>query len=168
MRHLGFLALIAGGVFALTACSAPAAPDVTFFADGHAVDAQPLIHCDVRVQKCQQAKNATVTLKVRPGKPVQISVPSAVAKTPWLVNVQYTNANGELQPVQQKVFTSGNTYSYTATPPAPDDQLVVVEIQQISAATPVDAATNKPITDANGNPQLVVQSIWSLQLQPGK
>jgi hypothetical protein len=168
MRRLGLLTLIAGGAFALTACSAPPAPQVTFFADGHTVNAAPLIHCDVRVQKCEQAKDATVSLKVRPGKPVQISVPSEVAKTPWLVNIQYTDAQGELQPVQQKVFTSGNTFAYTVAPPAPNDQLVVVEVQQISAATPVDPVTNRPITDQNGNPQLVVQSLWSLQLEPGK
>lgn len=150
---------------ALTGCSAPDLPEVTFFADGHTVNAEPLIHCDVNVQKCQKT-DATVNLKVRPGKSVVISVPSAVAKTPWLVNIQYQNSKGELQPVKQQAFTNSDTYAYTVTPPTASDQLVVVEIQQVGVATPVDASGH-PITDAGGDPQLVVQSIWSLQITPG-
>ncbi|MCU1684449.1 MAG: hypothetical protein JWQ81_5188 [Amycolatopsis sp.] len=165
MRRLGLLALFAGGAFALTGCSAPDLPEVTFFADGHTVNTGPLIHCDVTVQKCQKT-NAEAGLKVRPGKSVVISVPSEVAKTPWLVNIQFQNSKGELQPIKQQTFTSGDTYAYTVTPPTASDQLVVVEVQQVGVATPVDASGH-PIPDTAGNPQLVVQSIWSLQVTPG-
>ncbi|QWF81684.1 DUF2771 family protein [Amycolatopsis sp. CA-230715] len=165
MRHR-LLALLPLGALALTGCGTPGPPEVTFFADGHAINAEPLIHCDVTVQKCEQSKDGAPKLKVRPGKPVQISVPSDVTETPWLVNVQYANAKGELQPVKQEVFTSGKQYAYTATTPAPDDQLLVVEIQQVGVATSVDA-TGKPNADAEGNPQLVARAVWSLQVQPG-
>jgi hypothetical protein len=165
MRRLGLLTLLAGGALALTGCSAPGLPEVTFFADGHTVNAEPLIHCDVNVQKCQKT-DATVSLKVRPGKSVVISVPSAVAKTPWLVNIQFQNSKGEYQPVKQQAFTDGDTYAYTVTPPTATDQVAVVEVQQVGVATPVDASGH-PITDAGGDPQLVVQSIWSLQVTPG-
>jgi hypothetical protein len=165
MRRLGFLALLAGGAFALTGCSAPSAPEVTFFADGHTVNSAPLIHCDELVRNCVRSPDSAASLKVRPGKPVQVSVPSEIANTPWVVNVQYANAKGELQPVKQQTFTSGNTLAYTATPPAADDQLVVVEIKQLGAAYAADE-TGKPIVDAAGNPQLVVRAIWSLQVTP--
>lgn len=166
MRRVGLLAIIAGSALALTGCSAPAAPEVTFFADGHTVNAGPLIHCDALVRHCDQHKDAAASLKVRPGKPVQISVPSDIAKTPWVVNVQYANGRGELQPVTQETFTSGDRLAYTAAPPAPEDQLVVVEIQQLGAAYAVDE-TGQPIVDQAGSPQLVVRAIWSLQLEPG-
>jgi hypothetical protein len=165
MRRLGVLALLVGGAFALTGCSAPDAPEVTFFADGHTVNSPPLIHCDELVRKCEQSPGGAASLKVRPGKPVQVSVPSEIAKTPWVINVQYADAKGELQPVEQQTFTSGDTLAYTATPPSADDQLVVVEIQQLGAAYAADE-TGKPIVDQAGNPQLVVRAIWSLQIDP--
>jgi hypothetical protein len=166
MRRLGLLSLLAGGAFALTACGAPAAPEVTFFADGHTVNSAPLIHCDELVRQCQQNPDGAASLKVRPGKPVQISLPSEIAKTPWVINVQYANAKGELQPVMQQTFTTGDKLAYTATAPAADDQLLVVEIQQLGAAYAADE-TGKPIVDEAGNPQLVVRAIWSLQIEPG-
>jgi hypothetical protein len=165
MRRLGLLSLLAGSAFALTACGTPGAPEVTFFADGHTVNSAPLIHCDELVRKCEQSPEGASSLKVRPGKPVQISIPSEIADTPWVVNVQYANAKGELQPVKQEAFTGGNRLAYTATAPAADDQLLVVEIQQLGAAYAADE-TGQPIVDDAGNPQLVVRAIWSLQIDP--
>lgn len=161
------LALIAGGAFALSGCSATAAPpEVTFFADGHAVNSEPLNnYCDALLRTCQPSQPRPAYLKVRPGMPVQISVPSAIAKTPWVVNVQYVNAKGEPQPLEQQTFTSGDRFAYTVTPPAPDDQLVVVEIQQLGAAYAADQS-GKPILDQAGNPQLVARGVWSLQIEP--
>jgi hypothetical protein len=166
MRRVGLLALIAGGALALTGCSAPDTPEVTFFADGHTVDAGPLIHCDQLVRHCDRSQDAAASLTVRAGKPVQVSVPSEIAKTPWVVNVQYADAKGELQPVQQEIFTSRDRLAYTAIPPSPEDQLVVVEIQQLGAAYAADE-TGRPILDQAGNPQLVVRAVWSLQIEPG-
>ncbi|MDQ0378937.1 DUF2771 family protein [Amycolatopsis thermophila] len=161
------LLLLAAGALALTGCSASVGPpEVTFFGDGHTVNAEPIAHCDALLKSCDESPDAAVTLKVRRGKPVQISVPSDIGDTPWLVNVQYANAKGELQPVKQQFFTPGSKLAYTATGNAPDDQLVVVEVQQLGAAYAVDPAGN-PIVDENGNPQLVVRGLWSLQVQPG-
>ncbi|GAB3583201.1 DUF2771 family protein [Amycolatopsis endophytica] len=160
--------LLAAGALALTGCSASVGPpEVTFFGDGHTVNAEPIMHCDAIVSQCDESPEAAATLKVRPGKPVQISVPSEVGDTPWLVNVQYTNAKGEPQPIKQEFFSPGDKLAYTATGAAPDDQLVVVEVQQLGAAYAVDKATNEPILDENGNPQLVARGVWSLQVQPG-
>ena len=78
--RLLFLALIAGGAFALTGCSTPVAPEVTFFADGHAVNSPPLIHCDALVRNCQQSTEGAAKLKVRPGKPVHPDADAAVLR----------------------------------------------------------------------------------------
>jgi len=161
------LLLLAAGALTLTGCSATAGPpEVTFFADGHTVDAEPIVHCDALVSQCDESPDAAATLQVRPGKPVQISVPSEVGDTPWLVNVQFTNAQGELQPVKQQFFSPGDRLAYTATGDAPDDQIVVVEVQQLGAAYAADQAGN-PVLDENGNPQLVARAFWSLQVEPG-
>ncbi|WP_158881879.1 DUF2771 family protein [Amycolatopsis anabasis] len=165
MRRVLAVLFVLGAVV-VTGCSAPGPPEVTFYADGHTVNAQPLINCDALLKQCEQHQESTVSLKVRPGKPVQISVPKEVTDTPWVVNVQYTNEKGEYQPVKQEYFSPGSKHAYTATPNVPGGQLAVVEIQQLGAAYAADQAGN-PILDEAGNPQLVVRALWSLQVQPG-
>lgn len=161
------LLLLAAGALALTGCSASVGPpEVTFFGDGRTVDAKPIEYCDALLRSCDESPGSAVNLKVRAGKPVQISVPSEIGDTPWLVNVQYTNAKGELQPIKQQFFSPGDKLAYTATGSAPGDQLVVVEVQQLGAAYAADPAGN-PLLDDNGNPQLVARAYWSLQVQPG-
>lgn len=165
MRRSRLFGLLAAGALALTGCSATVGPpEVTFYGDGHTVNAGPAVHCDMLVRNCDKNPDDIVTLKVRKGMPVQISVPSEVSDTPWLVNVQYSDANGNLQ-VKQQFFAPGSTLAYTAAPGGATDQLVVVEVQQIGAAYAADQAGN-PILDENGNPQLVARAYWSLQIQP--
>lgn len=150
----------------LTGCSIRSAgpPEVTFYGDGKAVNAKPLLHCDVLVRTCDKYPDAAVTLRVRPGYPVNISVPSEVKDTPWLVNVQYADQKGNVK-LKQKYFSPGSRLSYTATGDNPADQLAVVEVQQLGAAYAADQGGN-PILDENGNPQLVARAYWSLQVQP--
>jgi hypothetical protein len=156
--------LLAGGTLALTGCAPVGPPEVTFFSDGHTVEAKPLIDCDALVRDCTKYPDATVTLKVRPGKPVQISVPSDISDTPWLVITQYADPSGTLK-AKEQYFQRGTQLAYTATADAPADQLVVIEVQQLGAAFAADASGN-PILDQNGNPQLVARAYWSLQIQP--
>lgn len=165
MRRSRLCGLLAAGALALTGCSATVGPpQVTFYGDGHAVNAGPAVHCDTLVRNCDKHPEDIVTLKVRKGMPVQISVPSEVRDTPWLVNVEYADAKGNEQ-LKQQFFAPGSTLAYTATPGGPDNQLVVVEVQQIGAAYAADQAGN-PILDENGNPQLVARAYWSLQIRP--
>ncbi|NKQ55194.1 DUF2771 family protein [Amycolatopsis sp. K13G38] len=168
MRRSRIAVLLAGGALALTGCSAAASPpEITFYGDGHTVTAAPVVNCDALVRNCDKDANATARLKVRAGKPVQISVPSEVSDTPWLVNVQYADAaaGGQLK-IKQQFFSPSTRLAYTATAPTPADQLVVVEVQRIGAAYAADQS-GKPVLDENGNPQLVARSLWSLQIQPG-
>lgn len=159
------VALCAGSAIAVAGCSAPQPPEVTFFTDGETVDAGPLSYCDALLSDCTVTEGDPAVLSSRPGLPVQVSVPSEVADTPWLVNVQSVDSEGNLQPVSQEVFTDGSRHAYTAVPPSPEDQVLVVEIQQLGAAYAVDDR-DQPILDESGQPQLVVRGVWALQIDP--
>lgn len=157
------VALLAGGALTLAGCSAPPNPEITFFADGESVQAEPLSYCDAQLKSCDTA-GKPAHLTIRPGTPLQISLPAAVSGTPWALNVQYLDEGGTPQ-LRQQVFTDGTQHAYTVES-APHEQLVVVEVQQIGAAYAADAQGN-PIVDENGNPQLVARGVWSLQVEPG-
>ncbi|KID31782.1 Protein of unknown function (DUF2771) [Prauserella sp. Am3] len=153
-------ALLAGAALVMTGCSTPE-PEVTFYADGESTVAAPLIYCDEVLTKCGE-EGTPVNLDVRPGMPVQISVPSEVADTPWVIIVQYVDTETGKQKLEQRAFTDGARHAYTATPPTQRDRVAVVEIQQIGAAYAADGKGN-PLTDENGQPQLVARALWSLQ-----
>jgi hypothetical protein len=159
------LVLLAGGALTLSGCASAGPPEVTFYSDGHTVTAKPLVDCDALLRNCGKYPDAEVRLKARPGMPVQVSVPSAVGDTPWLVITQYSDADGALKSKQQ-YFSRNSRLAYTATPDTPAGQVVVVEVQQLGAAFAADQAGN-PILDERGNPQLVARAYWSLQVQPG-
>lgn len=157
------LLLLAGGTLALSGCTAPGPPEVTFYSDGHTVTAKPLINCDALVRNCSKYPDAEVRLKARPGMPVQVSVPSEIGDTPWLVITQYADAGGALK-AKQQYFSRNSKLAYTATPDSPAGRVVVVEVQQLGAAFAADQA-GSPILDESGNPQLVARAYWSLQVQ---
>ncbi|MTD56649.1 DUF2771 family protein [Amycolatopsis pithecellobii] len=163
MRRSRLFGLLAAGALVLTGCSTVGPPEVTFYGDGHTVNTGPAEYCDALLRDCAKHPDHIVTLNVRKGMPVQISVPSDISKTPWLVNVQYADAGGQLR-LKQQYFSPGSQLAYTAEPGA-GNQLVVVEVQQIGAAYAADQNGN-PILDENGNPQLVARAFWSLQVQP--
>lgn len=154
--------LLAAFAVVLAACSAPPSPEVTFYTDGESIRAAPLSYCDALLTSCA-AEGEPVTLQARPGKPVQVSLPSEIADTPWVLNVQYFDAAGEAQ-IRQEVFTDGTQSAYTVAP-EPHDQLLVVEVQQFGAAYAADEQGD-PITDERGEPQLVMRGVWSLQIEP--
>lgn len=155
--------LLGAAALILAGCSAPSAPKVSFYADGDTVRATPLIYCDVLVRQCDQAGNPAA-LEVRPGIPVQVSIPGEVAETPWKVIVQYRTADGTMR-YTRETFTDGEQYAYTADPPGPHAQILVVEVQQLGAAYAADKQGNA-LLDAAGNPQLVARGVWSLQVEP--
>ncbi|MCE6994201.1 DUF2771 domain-containing protein [Saccharothrix sp. S26] len=120
----------------LTGCAAtPTDPEVTFYADGEAINVKPSQYCDLQSENCDVDPDAVGVLRVRPGKPVQISVPGDLADTAWSVKFTYRNAKGEPQePLRSKLFTERDPkYAYTLLLPNPDDQLESVEVQQYGA-----------------------------------
>lgn len=157
-RRLGLLAAVA--VLLVAGCSAPTDPRVSFYADGDTVRSAPLLYCDVRVSSCEQP-TGPVSLDIRPGMPVQVSVPGSVARTPWTVTVQYRTADGTVRK-SRETFTDGEQYAYTVTPPTPTARILVVEVQQLGAAYAADSQGD-PILDDAGSPQLVARGVWSVQ-----
>jgi hypothetical protein len=127
--------LIPLSLLVLAGCAAPADPEVTFYADGEAINVKPSQYCDLRSENCDVDAEAVGLLRVRPGKPVQISVPGDLADTAWSVKFTYRNARGEPQePLRSKLFTERDPkYAYTLVLPNTDDQLESVEVQQYGA-----------------------------------
>lgn len=154
---LGALALVT------TSCAETGPPEVSIYADGEHTRVAPLKYCDVLIKECDAAKDAQATLPIRPGEPVQISVPAEIAETPWLVNVQGVSADGTPLPVRQEFFTPGESYAYTARPASQGERLLVVEVLQLGGAF-AGGANGKPLTDAAGNPQLLARGWWSVEL----
>lgn len=152
--------MLAGAALAAAGCSVPD-PEITFYADGESTVAEPLIYCDEVLNECGD-RSTPVDLDVRAGKPVQVSLPSDVTDTPWVIIVQYVNTQTGQEKVRQRAFTDGARQAYTATPPTEQDRVAVVEVQQIGAAY-ASNQQGEPMTDENGQPQLVSRGIWSLQ-----
>lgn len=161
-RRLALTALIA---LVTAGCATDEPPRITVYSDGTALRLAPVQYCDVTVRECDAAPAAKGSLTTRPGQPVQISIPESVSETPWLVNLQSINEDGDPLPVRQEFFSPGKTLAYTARPGKPDERLLVVEIHQLGAAY-AGNDDNTPITDEFGNPQLVARGVWSLELTP--
>ncbi|MFI9010411.1 DUF2771 family protein [Actinosynnema sp. NPDC053489] len=129
-------ALIPVSLLVLAGCAAaPSDPEVTFYADGRTVNVKPSQYCDLRSENCAVDPDAVGVLRVRPGKPVQISVPGDLADSAWSVKFTYRNARGEPQePLRSKLFTERDPrHAYTLVLPDEGDQLESVEVQQYGA-----------------------------------
>lgn len=160
MRRSAMVASFAVGAALLTGCSAPGEPEVTFFADGKTIRIEPTVHCDIFSGACKQSQANPASLKARPGKSVQISVPAEIADTPWQVIVVHANSKGELQPALEKRFTGKEQFAYTASTPNKDDQILGIEVQQPAPAV----EQGKLVVEDDGTPVLVMRAFWSLQI----
>ncbi|MBY8847527.1 DUF2771 family protein [Saccharothrix longispora] len=145
-------------LLALAACAAPRNPEVTFYADGHAVDVGPSQYCDLQSENCDVDPNALGVLRVRPGKPVQISVPGELAETAWSVKFTYRDGAGVPQePLRSKLFTSREPrFAYTLVLPDPEARLESVEVQQYGAR--IEASTT-------GAFDFVARGTWVLKVE---
>ncbi|GAA2969313.1 DUF2771 family protein [Actinokineospora diospyrosa] len=122
-------ATLAGATIVLAGCSAPPPPDVTFYTDGETANASPMWLCEVGKEKCLQDLHAMVTLPTRKGQPVQISVSSGVADSPWGVVFSYIDKDGQQMAASSTLITKD--LSYTLTPPPEAERLVYVEVQKL-------------------------------------
>lgn len=133
---------ILAAAFALAGCGAVPPPEVTFYADGDAVRAHPQILCDLATLTCEQDEDAVVSLAIRPGYPVQISVPPALAGEPWGVVFSYLDRDGNRVDGSSKLFVPGQfkQFAYTLELPNPDDRLLFAAVQRLAivqGSTPV-------------------------------
>ncbi|MCS7478929.1 DUF2771 domain-containing protein [Umezawaea endophytica] len=138
-------------------CSAPSLPEVTFYSSGKTVNVRPTQYCDLESENCVVDAGAVGVLRVRPGLPVQISVPGEVADSAWSVKFTYRDGDGVGQePLRSKVFTSAEPrYAYTLELPAADDQLESVEVQQFGKRVQIDET---------GQIEFVARGTWVLSV----
>lgn len=129
---------------ALAGCTAPR-PDVFFYGDQKVVKAAPLFWCqgDTKTgfSDCVTEKANRVQLRLAPGEPVLVELPTDVAATPWQVYARYVDSAGKPGEVRSTLFSDGKL-TYTLRPPGAGSQLTYVELQ----ALPV------PVQNINSNP----------------
>ena len=116
----------------VSGCGHAGPPQVTFFANGTAVATGPSEYCDTEVEHCVADPKAGVTLQVRPGQPVQISVPSEVGSAVWQVVFKYRNRAGAEIDDRSRVFPANDRLAYTLVLPEAGDQLTTAEVQRFS------------------------------------
>jgi hypothetical protein len=114
-------------------CGAGAPPQVTFAAGQATVAAGPTQYCNAEFDNCTNDPAAPVELAVPPGTAVQISVPEEVAETPWAVVFSYRNAAGEQVDGRSPLIAADERSDYALELPAPQDRLLVAQVQQFTA-----------------------------------
>ncbi len=113
--------------------SGPSSPGAVVFAAGRAqVSADPTVYCDVGVTTCEK-QDAIVRLAVPPGTPLSVTVPPAVASTPWQVAFTFRDATGAEQNGRSPVFAPGGRAGYALILPDPAGRLERAEVQQYGA-----------------------------------
>jgi hypothetical protein len=153
VKRLVPLVLAGAGVLA-SACSAPPLPQVTFFSVNRTAATGPSKYCDFRLTKCATDPAAGATLAVPPNKPVQISVPTEVGDSVWLVAFKY-KLNGQEQQARSSVFGQGQRLAYTLELPGAA-QLETVEVQRYAGVLTLDPNT--------GEPTFVIGASWVLSV----
>lgn len=77
------------GAFTLAHGHGPDRPEISVYSHGHLIRVGPYQYCDVLdLDACDRAETLGV-LPVGPRDPVQLSVPSAISRAPWLLSLWY-------------------------------------------------------------------------------
>ena len=131
-RPTALVGLVVGGALLLSGCTAPR-PEVTFYGNRTAVTVQPELWCQVDVKALTfDCPTAPATgndghLRMAPGQPLQINVPTDIGNTPWWVVFEYKDAAGAAQSGRTELFTD-NRLAYTLALGA-GTQLTRAEVQ---------------------------------------
>jgi hypothetical protein len=79
------------GVWRLHSAQGDRLPEISAYSHGHSVRVGPFQYCEVlNLDDCKEPRD-TGELAVRKDNPVQLSVPSAVARAPWRLLQVYEN-----------------------------------------------------------------------------
>jgi hypothetical protein len=111
-------------------CGSSPPPDVTFAVGPAGVVAKPTQYCDLDLENCSSDAAAPVELAVPPGTPLQITVPDAIASTPWQVVFSYRDGAGAQTDGRSPVFAVNAQHAYSLTLPGPTDRLLAAQVQQ--------------------------------------
>lgn len=152
VRRIVLVALAAGGLGLVSACSVPD-PRISFFADGTTVSAMPIQYCDIQEQNCRANGGAPVSLAVRDDRPVQISAPAEVARSPWQVAARYRGRDGGEFVACSPLFAAGSRFAYTVNSPRSGAALVLIEVYQASGTL---------IETPDGEVQTPIRGTWVL------
>ena len=159
------VALVAAGLFAVVVVTAvwvgvavskaPAhTPKLTAYAYGTTVEVDPFMYCTVTMTDCRYGE--TVPLTVPSGYPVQLSLPTAVSESPWLIQLIYLRPTGE----QLDKVLSFADYPDRAralsieSRPEPDLRLIGIEVQLPILA--LDTST--------GRESYIPHAAWSIEI----
>jgi hypothetical protein len=135
---VAIVVVVAAVVVVLVLTSGPGSPGaVTFAAAGQSRSAQPTVYCDVRVTDCRNEPTAVVALPLPPGTALDVTVPDAVAATPWQVVFAYVDEGGAQQSGRSQIFAPGSGGRFHLALPDPRWRLQRVEVQQFGASETV-------------------------------
>lgn len=124
-------AVLAGVLIPLAGSRAEPTPTVTAYAYGKAVAVAPQAYCSLQLQDCRNGGQAA--LHVPPGRPLQLSLPKAIADAPWRLIAVYQAPGGRVL-IEQHLYPRGSAYAVTvASERTPPLQLGGIEIQIPSA-----------------------------------
>jgi Protein of unknown function (DUF2771) len=127
---LGRLLPVLAAALAVAGCGGSAPPDVTFAAGAANIVAKPTQYCDIDLTNCSSDASAPVELTVPPGTPLQITVPDAIASTPWQVVFSYRDGAGAQTDGRSPVFPVNAQQTYSLQLPGPTDRLLGAQVQQ--------------------------------------
>jgi hypothetical protein len=117
-------------VMMLAGCGSDPPPQVTFAAGGASVVARPAQYCDIELADCVGDATAPVELPVPAGSPLQVTVPDAIAQTPWQVVFSYRDAAGTQTDQRSPVFAPAERSNWTLELVTPADRLLTAQVQQ--------------------------------------
>ena len=134
---------VVAAVVMLTACSSSEPPQVTFAVGTASVVARPTQYCDESGTGCTGDAAAPVALAVPAGTALQVTVPDAVAQTPWQVVFSYRDANGAQADERSPVFAPTERSIWTLELAAPTDRLLTAQVQQYGPPPQINPDTGE-------------------------
>lgn len=132
------VALAVAGYVIMRWLTAPSSPgEATFTAGAATTTTEASQFCDVHVVECRSNPTASAVLRVPAGTPLEVTVPAAVASTPWQLAFSFRDASGAQQQGRSPVFGPDARSTFTlilpGAPGAPPAQLESAEVQQYGA-----------------------------------